>query len=54
MKTLILIGIMLWLFLVCSAPQQYANIKSKGKYNEAERYQQLTKQNKILNQIQYD
>jgi len=50
MKALFIIGVIFWLVLVWNAPQQYAQIKSKGKYNEAERYQQIIKQNKILNQ----
>ena len=50
MKALFIIGTIIWMYLVWNAPAQYAQIKSQGRYNEAERYQELIKKNKILNQ----
>lgn len=49
MKLFLVIGTIVWLFLAWNAPQQYADIKAQERHNEAERYQQLIKQNKILN-----
>ena len=50
MKAFLIIGTIIWLFLAWNAPAQYAQIKSQGRFNEAERYKKLINQNKILNQ----